>query len=43
MDIDQLIDKLNAEINLPILNEAQERILISALVYLLLSLLAKQK
>jgi hypothetical protein len=41
MDIEQLINKLNEIINLPILNEAQERVLIKALVELLLSLLPK--
>lgn len=43
MDIDQLIDQINSLIDIPLLTEKQERILIEAVIFLLFSLLSKQK
>lgn len=42
MDIDKLIDDLNKVINVPVMNEAQERILITAVLQLLLTLIVRK-
>lgn len=42
MDIDQIVDAINAKIDLPLFNEAQERIIIKAVITLLIAFLTKK-
>jgi len=42
MDIDQIVEAINRKINIPILNEEQEKVLIKAILLILISAIPRK-